>query len=160
MIYEFDHVKLATQLLPSFMRKPRMVAFVAAIVKPLSGIYALFNGERARLNVEVNYNSQELLFAFILNSRFDPVLRRITVETNVAVGVYVPAYLKQEAQPRTAAYRKGEGDKITVGTYQEATVTDFFVRVPASILATQTVPITRIVKKYKLAGKSYEIISI
>ena len=158
MIYEFDHVKLATQLLPSFMRKPRMVAFVASLIKPLSDIYVLFNSERARLNVEVNYNSQELLFGFVLNNLFDNVLRRITVETNTAVGVYISAYLQAESQPRTAAYVQGEGDKIIVGTYQEAIVTDFFVKVPAALLAAKTVPITRIIKKYKITGKTFELI--
>jgi len=160
MIYEFNHIAFATQLLPSFMRKPRIIAFFMALVNPLITIYQVFNNERARLNIEINYNSQELLFSYVLNNLFDPVQRRIVVETNTAVGLYISAYLQQENQPRTNAYLQGEGNKIIVGTYAEAIVTDFFVRVPAAILATQQVALTRVITKYKLAGKTFQFVSI
>lgn len=159
MRYDFDQSKFIGQMLPSFMRKPRAKAFLESLLKPMADIYALFATAKALFDVQVNYNAQELLFSFVLNNIFDPVQRRIVVETNTQVGVYISAYLKQENQPRTPAYRIGEGPKIVVGRFEDAIVTDFFVRVPAALLAAQQTAIGRIVKKYKLAGKTFEFIA-
>ena len=105
MKYAFNHKKLGIQLLPTVLRKSNTVAYLTALLTPLQELYDQFLTDKSRLSKEARYNSQIMLFEYLLNSQFDPNSRRITVNTTGSGGV------------RVSAVNKCEGSKIN--TYKK-----------------------------------------
>ena len=159
MKYTFNHRKFTKQLLPSFLRLPNWVAYLSALVTPLQRLYDDFLDQRDRLNKEARYNSQIMLFEYLLNSAFDPTSRRINIVTTSSGGVRVNAVLKSEGS-KINAYEKDEGfNKVTANLKTEFTNVDFEVRIP-SVLSSEKDGIERMVNKYRFAGKQFNIIEV
>ena len=74
--YRVDFDYLATLLLPSLLRKPRMRAWLSALLAPLRQQYTAFLLYAEAARIELSYNGQVMVMQGMLNEGFDPDLRR------------------------------------------------------------------------------------
>jgi hypothetical protein len=76
---DFEH--LVRLLLPTLLRKPRLVNWLWALLSPLLDLYATFLTYRETTLRELSYNGQTLVLQECLNDSFDPYLsqRRIRI---------------------------------------------------------------------------------
>ncbi|MCB2379786.1 hypothetical protein LGH70_19475 [Hymenobacter sp. BT635] len=127
---------LVRDLLPSFLRRPRMVAWLLCLLRPVVELNQQLQSYAQRVRVLLSYNSQTLLFEKALNDTFDPALRRIYIENN-DVDVQ-PLFLsfKVEAQPPIPVWFEAEPDRTQrfLRFTREAVAAGFTVFVPASLL--------------------------
>lgn len=154
MRYEFSHNTYVRQLLPPRLRGLRHVAWMRALVAPLSSLYQRFLVDRTRLLKEASYNSQTKLYEFVLNESFDALQQRIRISTN-RQGRRQGAYLQGEG-PKLDAYLQSEGPKTgsTLGSEQGGA--DFTVNAPLAVQARES-QLRGLIEKYKLGGKVYQI---
>lgn len=157
--YRVDFARLAWLLLPTLLRRPRLVAFAQWLTTPVANLYTRFVAYEATVRRELSYNSQVLLFEAALNDRFDAALRRIYL-TNTDVELQ-PVYLNfvAEAQPNPTLYFQAEGQPPVylfrwVEFSQQA---DFIVHAPA-ILKLKAGQLHAAIRRLKLANKQYLLV--
>lgn len=158
MWYKVDFDKLILLLLPTFLRKPKMFGYLKALVSPLAGsresVYERWSQMREQNIKKLSYNSQRCYLRGVLNDRYDPDERRITIgnTSNVTQDyIYTPA----ENLPVFLGTMWLEQDFNYTGT-----TVDFLVNVPRDVLLTKENEIVATIEFYVLAGKSYQIIEI
>ena len=151
MIFRVDFDRLVQLLLPTFLRKGLVTAFLTAFIQPLKGIYAAFTAYRRNNLYMLEITPQTCYLEKCLNDMFDPTLRRITIHDSVrATQAYV--YLDSESKPlflnpSQPVYQDGEIAKTQTS--------DFVVSLPATV--TDITRVKAVLDKYKLPTKQYEI---
>jgi hypothetical protein len=155
-----DFERLAVQLLPALLRKPRLVAWLQAMLFPLRQLYAGFLDYAARARVELAYNSQTILFEKALNDQFDPTSRRIYIDHPSEE--LQPLYLNfiSENQPPTYLGFAVEGPPFTyLWLYTKSEFdaqTDFIVRVPPILYSVErATQLHARIQHFKLATRRY-----
>lgn len=78
-IYNISFPRIALLLLPSIIRKKTLIAFLAAMMRPLEDLNEDFTEYRDSIDTQVN--CQICRMRGMLNDRFDYYRRRITVRT-------------------------------------------------------------------------------
>ncbi len=160
-VYTVDWSILLRLLLPTRLRKPRMLAFLNAAVEPIRELYQSFLSFREASLYKVRFNSQIVYLEAVLNDQFDAVQRRIRIENaTFRAGLYlyepeqqldVYLYLDDMNVNNTDVYlRDFDGDGF-----------DFFVFVPLEPERSDGNLENRIksyVNYYKLYSKNYQII--
>lgn len=158
MWYKVDWDRLILLLLPTFLRKPVLFGYLRALVSPIGGtnesVHYRWERMREANIIKLSYNGQKCYLRKALNDFCDKDLRRITIGSTAQVD---QDYL----------YTQAENLDVYLGTiylesdfnYVSGTV-DFLVNVPATILNEKINEITALVDFYKLAGKSYQLVSI
>lgn len=154
MWYQINYSQLAGLLTPSFLRKPKMLAFLSAIVLPIQYLHIQWLSKRERDWYVINHTGQVYSLRNALNDRLDPSLRQIYLSDG-------------NSFPRDYVYTTAETNpvylgKIFIKTSSEyfGTGVDFYVHVPAEIIASSIFEIKYIVELYRLASKRYIIIPI
>ena len=155
-----DFERLAVQLLPALLRKPRLTGWLQALLYPLRQLYAGFLLYADRARVELAYNSQTIVFEKALNDRFDPTGRRIIIQNSDTE--LAPLYLnyKSEGQPDKYLRYAVEGPPwaYLYNIAEFATQTDFTVRVPVVLRTTErTTQLHARIKHFKLATRRYSL---
>ena len=131
-IFELNLRRLVILLLPTFLRKSRLVAWMQILIAPLEQLQYDFGLKR-------------------LNDTFDQVLRRIRIEDMIHFNaLYI--YTEPENQP---VYLE-EKYLYTSGEMQVSGV-NFSVHIPNE-LRTREVEIKALIETYKIASKRYIII--
>jgi hypothetical protein len=138
-------------LLPTFLRKARLVAWLQILIAPLEQLQYSFNQKRNSDLVTLTHNGQKCYLRKILNDSFDQTLRRICIEDMThfnAVYIYTeaenqPVYLEEK-------YLYTSGEMHVSGV-------NFSVRIPNTLRA-RNVEIKAIIEAYKIASKRYIII--
>ena len=74
--YRVDIPRLTALLLPALLRKPRLLAWLGALLAPLQQLYAAFLLYAEAARIELSYNGQVMVMQGMLNEGFDPDLRR------------------------------------------------------------------------------------
>ena len=150
-IFELNLRRLVILLLPTFLRKARLVAWLQILIAPLEQLQYSFNQKRNSDLVTLTHNGQKCYLRKILNDNFDQTLRRIRIEDMTHFNaVYV--YTEPENQP---VYLE-EKYLYTSGEMQVSGV-NFSVRIPKT-LRTRNVEIKALIEAYKIASKRYIII--
>jgi hypothetical protein len=130
MWYKIDYNRLILLFLPTFWRKPRMFGFLKALVSPIDSLYKNWSLTRD-YNLEIlNYNSQRCYMRGVLNDRYDPDDRRITISNT-------------SNRTQDYIYTEAENSPVFLGTifletefnYAGSTV-DFIVNVPQVLMNT------------------------
>lgn len=166
-IYKVNWHKLGTSLLPVFLRKKRLLAFIKVLLFPLYSLHAEFARFKADMIYRQSHNSQVCYLEAVLNDEFDDLQRRIKikgVEIRAAVRFYEPDEKKEvwfyEEQDNKPVY-------FYNSTYYGGDGADFTVLCPADILPatkreqeTQLTRMNALINYYKLASKSHKIIYI
>lgn len=154
MWYKVDWDRLILLLLPTFLRKPVLFGYLKALVLPIESLHYVWEQTRAANLKKLSYNGQRCYLRGALNDKFDPYDRQITIDET--------AQLDQDY-----LYTQAENLDVYLGTmyleqdfnYVSGTA-DFLVNVPAAIFNEKINEITALVDFYKLAGKSYQLVSI
>ncbi|OBX20951.1 MULTISPECIES: hypothetical protein [Bizionia] len=148
-------LKFAYSLVPTFLRKPVLSAFVKAVTNPLSAIYYDWYNKRQEHLYILDHNWQVCYMRGALNDKFDQDQRRIYIDGTGG-----------DAN-KTYIYTPGENQTKYLGTifiYNSLefadTGADFIVHVPAEIMANQFYEVHAQIQLYKLGGKRYLIIEI
>jgi hypothetical protein len=155
-----DFERLAVQLLPALLRKPKLVAWLQAMLYPLRQLYARWLLEAEVARRELAYNSQTIVFEKALNDQFDPSARRIVIQNSDTE--LLPLYLDftSENQPDTYWYYTVEGPPWEYLYFEDEfnTQIDFTVRVPVVLRSPErTTQLHARIKHFKLATRLYSL---
>ena len=150
-IFELNLRRLVILLLPTFLRKARLVAWLQILIAPLEQLQYSFNQKRNSDLVTLTHNGQKCYLRKILNDTFDQGLRRIRIEDMThfnAVYIYTeaenqPVYLEEKY-----LYTSGE---------MQVNGMNFSVYIPNELRARE-VEIKALIEAYKIASKRYIII--
>lgn len=154
MWYRVDFDKLTLLLLPTFLRKPVLFGYVRALIAPIASLHYKWSRMRDENLTKLSYNSQRCYLRKALNDKYDPELRRISIDgTRDTTQDYI--------------YTTAENLNVYLGVmYLEqdfnygSSIVDFLVNVPGQLLNDKINEITATINFYKLAGKSYKLLAI
>jgi len=154
MWYKIDFDRLILLLLPTFLRKPVLFAYVKALMSPMASLHYKWGQMRAENLKTLSYNSQRCYMRGALNDRYDPDLRRITIDGTLNI-------------EQDYIYTQAENLDVYLGVmyleqefnYVNSKV-DYLVNVPRELMNTKLNEIVATIEFYNLAGKQYQIISI
>lgn len=98
MKYNVDYNKLVILLLPTFLRKPKLIAFLRALITPLSNLHYQFLQHQRDDHYKLDHNWQVCYLEKVLNDRFDVSVKRIRI-------------IEGEKYERQYIYTEGEKSK-------------------------------------------------
>ena len=157
-MYSIDFVKLVNNLLPWFLRKPVMKAWLQSLSVTISDLYSQFISFTEAKRWEASLTGQVAVMEIMLNTEFydDGSLRRIFISDN---DLEERAYLfnLSEQQDPVYLYNLAEGeDPVYLTNLEERITIDFTVWVPDTLVFDINY-MTGLVLKYKMAGPTFEI---
>lgn len=159
--YRVDFAYLAALLLPSLLRKPRLLGWLTALLTPLTQLYATFLAYAQASFRELSYNSQTIVLEGALNDQFDPDLRRIRIDNSDADLQPLYFNFRSEQQPDKYVLFAAECPPWTYAyLYSEfSSQTDFTVHVPALLRnAQRTDQLNARIRRFKLATRHYVLL--
>lgn len=142
--------KLVVLLLPTFLRKPKLVAWLRTLATPLHKLLYAFQQARTADLYNLAHNSQVCYLRKALNDEFDPQQRRIRIEDgkqNERLYIYSRSANRPLFLGKVFLYQRG--DYIDGGV-------DFIVVIPQG-LQYDKYKLEALVNFYKLAGKRWQI---
>ena len=156
MLYKLDIYKWGLFLLPPVLRKKRLFALLAVLLRPFHDLLQAFKEFRKNSLERLDINGQVAYIEKALNGRFLLEYREIYL-TDTVDTISQGSLLYPQEEETMAVY--GNGDSIV--TYLKSTgegkqEADFIVNVP-SFLSQHVDEIKTIVEYNKPAGRSYEI---
>lgn len=157
--YEINFKRLALLLLPTFWRKPVLATLAYATVSPFSYLHTRFVLFRRESDYRLTHNGQVCHLRAVLNDRFDPIARRLTVTDDAdSTGVLLLHEREREIFALLPARDTGRAIIINRRGFGGTSGLDFWVNIP--LVLYDTVDVTRlkaIVDGYKLASKRFSI---
>ncbi|MEG2276686.1 MAG: hypothetical protein RSA53_05555 [Odoribacter sp.] len=96
-LFQIDYKRLVLLLLPTFLRQPRLFAFLNALTFSVSELYIRFIKNREVHLLRLKRNGQVCYLRGLLNDELDPEQRRITVTDGIQEGDWVFAMDEGEA---------------------------------------------------------------
>ncbi|SHG98140.1 hypothetical protein SAMN05443549_109106 [Flavobacterium fluvii] len=151
MWYDIDYKKLAVLLLPTFLRKPVLTAYLQALLVPISQLHYTWLQKRLDDWYVLNHTGKVFSLRNVLNDKLDVASRRIYITDG-------------NAFPRKYIYTRAEKKPVFLGKlfiYQNSeylnTGVDFIVFVPQEVIDTKINELHSQIRKYKLASKRYQI---
>lgn len=161
-VYGYDLRKLIRRLTPPRWRNAFNLNWYETLLSGVNYSQERFNAFKDQALIELSYNGQTVYLEKMLNDRFDPMLRRITIEHDETTGVYW--YLEGEGQAEKYLYTESETGTTETYLFNEGENfsglpdgIDFRVKAPLELLPLE-IRIRSEINKYKLAGKQYDII--
>jgi hypothetical protein len=139
-MYNLDFSALARQLLPTLLRKDRLVATATALLAPVRDLYAQLQPYQAQVRRELSYNAQVIMFEKALNDVFDSVLRRIRLDGGVVDRVPFYVRFEREQQPPRYTYSQAyaQANNLPPRYLRTASIysfpVGFIVRVPLALV--------------------------
>jgi len=150
MWYKIDYNRLAVMLLPTFLRRDRMTAWLRSLLTPVSSLYDDWFAFRLRNIYQLAHNGQVVYLRAALNDSFDPSDRRIQIiDGNKFKRKFI--YTNPEQKPRFLGmiFINRSADFADTGV-------DFIVAVPNDLMFNQ-VDMDALINFYKIASKRYKI---
>lgn len=159
MWYNINYNRLAVLLLPTALRKVRIVSYLRALLVPVDSLYYLWKNFRVDNIYKVTHTGQVCSLRKSLNDRFDPELRRIYIGD----GQQNPTtYMHTEAEYQEL-HINTEAEADTVWLYMESETADsgldFIVYVPFGVAFNNKFALYAHIDFYKAGGKRYAIIT-
>lgn len=149
-MYNLNIDKLLVLLIPTFLRKPKLIAWLRTLAMPLNKLLDDFKVHRERDLYNLTHNSQVCYLRKALNDEFDPQLRRIKIEDGTR---NIRRYIYQRNVNRPLYL--GRMFLYLRGNYIDGGV-DFVVVLPRG-LEYDKYKLEALVNFYKLAGKRWTI---
>ena len=149
-MYNLNIDKLLVLLIPTFLRKPKLIAWLRTLAMPLNKLLDDFKVHRERDLYNLIHNSQVCYLRKALNDEFDPQLRRIKIEDGTR---NIRRYIYQRNVNRPLYL--GRMFLYLRGNYIDGGV-DFVVVLPRG-LEYDKYKLEALVNFYKLAGKRWTI---
>ncbi len=147
--YQIDFDKLILLLLPTFLRKSKLVAFVSILIAPIKKMYQEFRKQQKKDWYRLNHNGQVFSLRKALNDAFDNELRRIEI---VDYDKYKRIYIYTHIEKRPLYL--GKQYIYTTAEYEGSI--DFVVIVPSD-LDYNAYQMRDLINEYKLVTKKYII---
>lgn len=151
MWYDVDFKKLAVLLLPTALRKAKVVAFAQVLLSPIAELHRKWKHNRLEDWYKIQHTGQVCYFRKVLNDAFPEAQGRIYISDG-------------NAFPRKYIYTRAEKKPVFLGKmfiYQNSeyanTGVDFIVFAPAEIIAAKGNQLNALITYYKLASKRYKI---
>lgn len=156
MWYNVDIYKLGAYLIPPFLRKKRMYAFICAFLAPFYWICKMFKDYRKASLQKLNVNGQVIYIEKRLCDEFELEYRDIYITDSDSLKTNI-ADLYPDASITMAVYSKNSEDRLYIESGEtSAKSEDFIVNVP-SFLSDKIEVIKTIVEYNKPAGRTYKI---
>lgn len=154
-LFNVDFEKLVRQVMPTELRKPRLLALILAMVSPIVRLHGLFLVYRAATFYDLEHNSQVCRMQAVLNDEFDNTDRRIRIVDGPGED---PLYLFQPDELKPVfLYQPSENQSVTLWQEQETIAgADFKILVPAAV-AFDPVRMRALTDRYCLPSKDYTI---
>lgn len=153
MWYNIDFQKLSVLSVPSFLRKPILMAFLQSLLVPIENLHLAWLQKRLDDWYIMNHTGQVYSLRNVLNDKLDEGSRRIFITDG-------------NAYPRKYIYTTAENKPTFLGKlfiYQNSeflnTGYDFVVHAPQEVIDTKINELQALIIKYKLASKRYQIIA-
>lgn len=158
-MYNIDFIRLITDLLPSFMKKTVIVAWLKSLLKPVQILYSEFITFETEKMYEATYSGQVAELEFILNDYYynDGTLRTIYIDDSIEnEEIYI--YQQSELQNETYIYNTAENevDSIIYNSDEAGVSFNFIVYVPIGLIFDRDY-LRSLVTKYKIAGPTFTI---
>ena len=162
-IYTLDINLLGIHLLPIDLRKPKMIAWIKSMLKPVGNLHTQFINYRRKTVYKIDHTSQVYSMEKVCNDKFDQAQRRIYIVD----GVYRSAlyfYNPDENEP-IHFYNSAENNPqhfYNPGELQNLDV-DFVVVLPTEFQfnfgagSPQNLRLKSLIDFYRLPDKTYEI---
>jgi hypothetical protein len=156
--YDFTIATYIRRILPPVLRKAGIIVFMEVLSRPLTTTQESFAAYRAEARYYANLTSQTILLESYLNDQLDPVQRRIAISHTMSGGIFVGLIEYAEAGVFVGLKEATEEGVFVPleGEDEQALNTDFRVSAPAAVDHDQLIGF---LNNYKLAGKSYDIIT-
>lgn len=156
--YNVNVRKLALLLLPTFLRRPLLVALTCAAVSPLGYIHNLFAKFRGATSYTLTHNGQACYLRAVLNDYFDEGLRRITVTDPASSAGLLLIYHRQTDREVLVPIRSSDRTMLISGRgFGGASSIDFVVNIPIELRGLDEVRLKAVVNTYKLVSKRFAI---
>lgn len=91
-LFQIDYRRLVLLLLPTFLRRSRIYAFLSAMVFGIEELHRRFTRSRGANLLRCRRNGQVCYLRALLNDELDPVQRRITLDDASQPGEWVMIY--------------------------------------------------------------------
>lgn len=155
-IYIVDWKKLVKDLLILKLKRPKQIAWLFGLIKPVNQFYTTFLYYRKYVLYRLSITTQVFSLENLLNDRFDPIDRRIKIKKPVDQAP-LPLFLKSENKP-VKLFTKAEGIHQVLYTKAETSIfsVDFIVEVPVFVQFDMN-ELTELLNLYVLQSKSYKV---
>ncbi|MFN8238647.1 MAG: hypothetical protein U0T77_10805 [Chitinophagales bacterium] len=159
-IYNVNWNRFAIWQTPIDLRKIKLIRYLLVLLEPVKSAHNEFKQFRLQQLYEAEINGQTIKLERVLNDTFDPVERRIYITD----GEYYnpPVYYEEYKNDPVIYYEEGNGDNpiFWSDTAIDNRVSfNFYVNVPSSVFFQKT-RVKALVSKYKIAGRTFEVILI
>lgn len=160
-----DFRKLALLLLPTFLRRPLLAALAQALVRPLSDLQRQLFAIRGQTEARLRLNGQVCHLRRLLNDRYDPIARQITI-TDAMPDEERDArrlFMRDENRHVFAPSRKDDALMISARSLAGQNSVDFLVHLtPESEHhpywnERRVDELRALVRRYRLAGMRFDI---
>lgn len=94
--YDVNFKRLALLLLPTFWRRPLFAAMAYAAVSPLQYLHTRFILWKRESDYRLEHNGQVCYLRALLNDKFDPIDRRITITETVENVGFITLHKREE----------------------------------------------------------------
>ena len=153
MWYKINFDKLVVMLLPTFLRKPRMIAFITLFSAELTKLYNNWLVKKNEDEKWLYHNSQVCKLRKILNDEFDDLQRRIQI---------TDGQLYERKYVYTLGEKKPVYGKVFLrqnSDYADSGI-DFYIIIPKELNIVQNqYKLEALVNRYRLASKRFKILS-
>lgn len=157
-IFNTDINQLGVLLLPTFLRKPVILAFLRVLLSPVLFLFSLFSKNRDNNLYQLQITPQVCYLEKMLNDRYDPQERRIYI-TDGEMRDTDYLYLQSELQDEYIFLESEKKDEYyflenEIG-FSGAT---FIIHVPQAVSFNEN-EMRGLVNSYKLTTRSYDIVT-
>ena len=156
MWYKIDIIKYGLLLLPPFLRKQRLFAFLNVLLLPFQELMSRLDNYRKECDDRLNINGQVIYIEKALNDYFLLSYKDIYITEKSLDDIAPVIYLFNDAEPAVYFF-DDDSQNVTYLTEGDVnTSMEFIVNVP-SYLESQLDEIRNLVEFYKPAGRSYKL---
>lgn len=157
-VYTVDFRRFVHQLLPPALRKPKMIAFLHALLQPLRQLYIQFGIFHLSRRKEVSVTGQVICLEWLLNDRFNYGQSGIWIRHNTPVQeaffLFDEGYTEEAFDVHDEA--EGKGPYLYEDADMVPTDVNFIVLVPEA-LEFDEAEMKAVVNNKKLYGSTYAI---
>ena len=157
--YDVNFKRLALLLLPTFWRRPLFAAMAYAAVSPLQYLHTRFILWKRESDYRLEHNGQVCYLRALLNDKFDPIDRRITI-TETVENVGFITLRKREEDDEVLVPRRGSERFLILNRRGFGGVSGYAFWVSIPLARRDKLVITQfraVVDAYKLASKRFSI---
>ena len=153
MWYKINFNKLVVQLMPTFLRQPRIIAFISLFSAELTKLHNAWLIKKSADETWLQHNSQVCKLRKILNDEFDDIERRIKITDGQLYDRQYIYTLGEKKPVYGKVFLRQNSDYADTGI-------DFFVIIPKELNIEQNkYKLEALVNRYRLASKRFKVIS-